>query len=139
MSLLKQQQLTLDLVVVESEKLKISIVVCNLSNLYDNKSFTKICTLSFQDKSHNLQNLMNTKISKYAFIDRNFVQFVCKMFEIIFVKLMKFKSLRAFDERRARSITKVIYLTFTIQKHFKLITSMFIIDIEFYFIILRKF
>ena len=70
--------------------------------------------LSFQNKSHNLQNLVNTKISKYTFIDRNFAQFVCKLLKIELVKLIKSKSLQVFDERRVQLITKIIYLMFTI-------------------------
>ena len=97
------------------------------------------CTLIIDKYEHNLQALMNTNIIEYVFIDEKTAQLICKTFQIISVMLSRSKLVSEFDDRKIKFIIHVIYFTFMMQNHSKIIIFMFIIKIEIHSLILNKF
>lgn len=97
------------------------------------------CTLIFDKYEHNVYALINIDVIKYAFINEKIAQLICEKFQINFVILFQFKFVNEFEDRLIKSIIHVVYFTFTIQNHSKIIMFMFIIKINVHFLILNKF
>ena len=97
------------------------------------------CTLVFDKYKHNLQALVNTDVTEYAFIDEKIAQLVCETLQITLVMLSRSKLVNEFDDRKTKLIIHVIYFTLIVQNHSKIITFMFIIKIEVHSLILSKF
>ena len=96
------------------------------------------CTLVFDKYEHNLQALMNTDVTEYAFIDEKIAQLVCETLQITSVMLSRSKLVNEFDDRETKFITHVIYSTLIVQNHSEITTLMFIIKIEAHPLILNK-
>ena len=96
------------------------------------------CTLVSDKYEHNLQALVNTDVTEYAFIDEKTAQLVCETLQITLVMLSRPKLVNGFDDRETKPITHVIYSTLTVQNHSEITTLMFIIKIEAHPLILGK-
>ena len=96
------------------------------------------CTLVFDKYEHNLQTLMNTDVTEYAFIDEKIAQLVCETLQITSVMLSRSKLVNEFDDRKIKLIIHVIYFTLIVQNHSEIIIFMFIIKIEIHSLILSK-
>ena len=83
---------------------------------------------------------MNIEITDYAFIDRNLVSEIYELLEINFIRLVKSKKLRDYDNQIVkRFIIEIFYLNLVFFGYKKLIVSMLITDLDQYAIILNKF
>ena len=111
----------------------------NTFNRFQDNSLMIKCTLVFDKYEHNLQTLVNTNVTKYAFIDEKIAQLVCETLQITFVMLSRSKLVNEFDDRKTKFIIHVIYFTLIVQNHSKIIIFMFIIKTEIHSLILNKF
>ena len=96
------------------------------------------CTLVSDKYEHNLQALVNTNATEYAFIDEKTAQLVCETLQITSVILSRPKLVNEFDGRETKLITHAIYPTLIVQDHSKITTFMFITRIEAHSLILNK-
>lgn len=97
---------------------------------------------SFFTIQYILNNNINTKIfadiyiARYDFNNEKFVKIICQMFQIEFQYLIKLKLIKRFDSRVTQSITYIIYPILSIKNNMKSFTSLLIIKLSQYFIIL---
>ena len=107
-------------------------------NRFQDNSLVIKCTLVFDKYEHNLQALVNTDVTEYAFIDEKIAQLICETLQITSVMLSRSKLVNEFDDRETKFITHVIYSTLIVQNHSEITTLMFIIKIEAHPLILNK-
>ena len=82
---------------------------------------------------------MNTEATEYAFINEETAQIVCHNLSIKFLFLLKFRSLKDFDENLTFTlVTHAIYLNLTVHNHSEFTAFILIIKLSSYFIILSK-
>ena len=82
--------------------------------------------------------LLDTGATSIRFIDKEIARHVCHVLQISFFPLAKPKPLKRFDRKLAWPITHVIYLTLTVQSHFKLLAFMLVISLGQHLINLSK-
>jgi hypothetical protein len=115
------------------------IHVCNFEDtLFDDKSIIVDCILDFKDE-YKIKAMIDNECIDYSFINIDIAHKVCELLRIEFLQLNKFREVKNYDERRDKNITHVIYSFMIIQDHTKSCTSMMIIKLDQYSIILEKF
>ncbi len=82
--------------------------------------------------------MINIDVTEYVFVDESVAQKICDVMNIEFIKLVKKRMIRAYDDRKNQIITHVIYLNMIIQKHIESLILMLITKFEQQIIILRK-
>jgi hypothetical protein len=114
----------------------LKIEACNFEDiLFDDKSMIVNCILESEYKT---RAMIDNDCTDYLFININIVHKVCKMLEIIFLKLNKSRKVKNYDEKRNKNIIHVIYSFMTIQDYTKSSTSMMITKLDQHSIILEK-
>ena len=95
--------------------------------------------LNVEDRNIQLCFLIDSEIFEYAFINCCLILLVCDCLGIESMIMLKLKHVCGFDRVIAKqSLTHCLYLNIVLQKHKKLITSMFITDLSPYDAILDK-
>ena len=82
---------------------------------------------------------MNIDVIDYSFIDEDIAHIACKELELKFVFLLKFWSLKSFDDKLTTFIIYVIYSFFIIQNHREALAFMLITKLNNHYFILNKF
>ena len=98
------------------------VVQCNLSNCGE----IQACTL------------LDTGATGIAFVDKKMACYICKVLQILFIKLAKPKSIKEFNDMPANPITHAIYPTLIVQGHTKLLAPLLVIKLGQHSIILGK-
>ena len=110
----------------------------NTFNKFTDNSLVIQCTLVFDKYEHNVQALVNTNVTEFAFIDEKTAQLICEKLQINSVILSWLKHVNEFDDRLIKSIIHVIYSTLIVQNHFELSILMFITKIDAHSLTLSK-
>ncbi len=93
-------------------------VLISSDDFFASKSLTTECVLSNNEISYSLKSLIDTEAADYSFIDELIAQNVCDHLQIESLSLIKFKSIREFNDYYAKKlITHAIYLNLTVQDH----------------------
>jgi len=117
----------------------ISSTMSSSNDLFASKSLTTECVLSSNEISYSLKSLIDTEAADYSFIDKLIAQNVCDHLQIESLSLIKFKSIRKFDDHYAKKfITHAIYSNLTVQDHMKRFASMLITRLSQHQMILEK-
>ncbi len=117
----------------------ISSTTSSSNDLFASKSLTTECVLSNNEISYSLKSLIDTEAADYSFIDELIAQNVYNHLQIESLSLIKFKSIREFDDYYAKKlITHAIYSNLTFQDHMKCFTSMLITWLNQHQMILKK-
>ncbi len=117
----------------------ISSTTSSSNNLFVLKSLTTECVLSSNENSYSLKSLIDTEAADYSFIDELIAQNVCDHLQIESLSLIKFKSIREFNDHYAKKlITHAIYSNLTVQDHMKRFVFMLIIRLSLHQMILEK-
>ncbi len=115
------------------------IHVCNFEDtLFDDKSIIVDCILDFKDE-YKIKAMIDNECIDYSFINIDIAHKVCELLRIESLQLNKFREIKDYNERKNEDITHVIYSFMIIQNHTKSCTSMMIIKLDQYSIILEKF
>ncbi len=117
----------------------ISSTMRSSNDLFVLKSLTTECVLSSDEISYSLKSLIDTEAADYSFIDELIAQNVCDHLQIESLSLIKFKSIRKFNDHYAKKlITHAIYSNLTVQDHMKRFVFMLITRLSQHQIILEK-
>ncbi len=117
----------------------ISSTTSSSNDLFASKSLTTECVLSSNEISYSLKSLIDIEAADYSFIDELIAQNVCDHLQIESLSLIKFKSIREFDDHYAKKlITHAIYLNLTVQDYMKRFVSMLITRLSQHQMILEK-
>jgi NMD protein affecting ribosome stability and mRNA decay len=118
----------------------VKIDACNYEdNLFDDKSIIVNCTLDLDnDNEYKIRVMIDNDCIDYSFIDTNIAHKMCELLSIAFLKLIKSREVKSYDDRRDKDITHVIYSFMIIQNHIESFTFMMIIKLDQHLIILRK-
>ena len=109
------------------------------NKLFASKSLTTECVLSSNEISYSLKSLIDTEAADYSFIDELIAQNVCDHLQIESLSLIKFNSIREFNDYYAKKlITHAIYSNLTVQDHMKRFAFMLITRLNQHQIILEK-
>jgi hypothetical protein len=93
-----------------------------------------------QNKSFNLQSLIDSDSVIYTLIHTRLIDKVCRKLELQSISLFKEKLIRNYDEKLSKkTITHKILSNLIINSHKKSIVFMLIADLEHYEAILSKF
>ena len=84
------------------------------------------------------RTLLDTDAIGIAFVDKKMVRYICKVLQILFMKLAKPKLIKGFDSRPAKPITHAIYPTLTVQGHTKMLALLLVTQLGQHLIILSK-
>ncbi len=105
----------------------ISSTTSSLNDHFASKSLTIECVLSSNEISYSLKSLIDTEAADYSFIDELIMQNVCDHLQIKSLSLIKFKSIRKFDDHYAKKlIIHAIYSNLTVQDYMKRFVFMLI-------------
>ena len=116
----------------------ISSTTSSSDDLFVLKSLTTECILFSDEISYSLKSLINTETADYSFIDELIAQNVCDHLQIESLFLIKFKSIRRFNDHYAKKlITHAIYLNLTLQDHMKRFIFMLITQLNQHQMILK--
>jgi hypothetical protein len=114
------------------------IDACNFEDtLFDDKSIIVDCILDLKNE-YKIKAMINNECIDYSFIDIDIAHKVCELLRIELLQLNKFREVKAYDERKNKDITHVIYSFMIIQDHTKSCISMMIIKLDQHSIILEK-
>ncbi len=117
----------------------ISSTTSSSNDLFASKSLTTECVLSSNEISYSLKSLIDTEATDYSFIDELIAQNVCDHLQIKSLSLIKFKSIRRFNDHYAKKlITHAIYSNLTVQNHMKRFIFMLITRLSQHQMILKK-
>ncbi len=117
----------------------ISSTTSSSNDLFASKSLTTECVLSSNEISYSLKSLIDTEAADYSFIDELIAQNVYDYLQIESLSLIKFKSIREFNDHYAKKlITHAIYLNLTVQDHMKRFVFMLITQLNQHQMILEK-
>jgi len=117
----------------------ISSTTSSSNDLFALKSLTTECVLFSNEISYSLKSLIDIEAADYSFIDELIAQNVCDHLQIKSLSLIKFKSIREFDDYYAKKlITHAIYSNLTVQDHMKRFVSMLITQLNQHQMILEK-
>ncbi len=109
------------------------------NDFFASKSLTIECVLSSNEISYSLKSLIDIEVADYSFIDELIAQNVCDQLQIESLSLIKFKSIRKFDDYYAKKlITHAIYSNLTVQDHMKHFVFMLITRLDQHQMILEK-
>ena len=82
---------------------------------------------------------MNTDCIVYTMIDETLIKIICGQFQIVFIFLFAFRSLRGYNEQIVlKSITHIIYFIFKINEYAEQICFMLIMPLNNHRIIIDK-
>jgi hypothetical protein len=90
------------------------------------------------DNRFNTRAIIDINATDYCFIDRVTAQKICEMIEISFVKLLKSKNVRAYNDKKNTLIIHVIYSSLKIENYLEDIILIMIIELDKQTIILKK-
>ena len=96
--------------------------------MFANKALVILYILG-NKKQIQLTSLLNTGTTSIIFIGKTMAYTVCKVLEISFIKLVKSKSLKRFDNLLALLFTHIINLTLTVQNYTGKFAALFIIKL----------
>ncbi len=82
--------------------------------------------------------MIDIDTTEYVFVDESIEQKICNVMSIEFIKLVKKREIRVYDDRKNQVITHVIYFNLIIQDYTKSFTFMLITKLEQQVIILSK-
>jgi len=117
----------------------ISSTMSSLNDFFALKSLTTEYVLFSNEISYSLKSLIDIEAADYSFIDELITQNVCDHLQIESLSLIKFKSIREFNDHYAKKlITYAIYLNLTVQDHMKHFVFMLITQLDQHQIILEK-
>ncbi len=117
----------------------ISSTMSSSNDLFASKSLTIKYVLSSNEISYLLKSLIDIEAADYLFIDELTAQNVCDHLQIESLSLIKFKSIRKFDDHYAKKlITHSIYLNLTVQDYMKRFNFMLITQLDQHQMILEK-
>ncbi len=117
----------------------ISSTMSSSNDFFASKSLTIECVLSSNEISYSLKSLIDIEAADYSFIDELIAQNVCDHLQIKSLSLIKFKSIRRFDDHYAKKlITHAIYSNLTVQDHMKRFVFMLITRLDQRQMILEK-
>ncbi len=117
----------------------ISSITSSSNDFFVLKSLTIKCVLSSNEISYSLKSLIDTEAADYSFIDELIAQNVYDYLQIESLSLIKFKSIREFNDHYAKKlITHTIYLNLTVQDHMKRFIFMLITQLNQHQMILEK-
>ena len=120
---------------IDNEKI-LMMSSCNLENdLFDKDSIIENCILNDQ---YLVKVMIDNDYTDYSFINEFIVRSICKTLKITFVKLLKSRKIKKYDERMSESITHVIYSRMIIRNHIESIIFMLIIKLKQHDVILKK-
>ncbi len=92
----------------------ISSTTSSSNDFFASKSLSTECVLSSNEISYSLKSLIDTEAADYLFIDELIAQNVYNHLQIESLFLIKFKSIRRFDDHYAKKlIIHAIYLNLT--------------------------
>jgi hypothetical protein len=103
-------------------------------DLFDESSVLIDCLM----KKFSSIAMIDIDVTEYAFVDESVAQKICDVMSIEFIKLVKKRVIRAYDDRKSQIITHAIYSSMIIQGHIESFTSMLITKLDQQVIILRK-
>lgn len=106
-------------------------------DLFTEEALVVQCNLGNQRKIQT-RILLDTGATDTAFVDEKMAHYICKVLQILFIKLAKFKPIKRFDGRSAKSITYTIYLILIVQSHTKMLVLLFVTQLGQHSIILDK-
>jgi len=81
----------------------ISSTTSSSDDFFASKSLTIECVLSSNEISYSLKSLIDIEAAEYSFINELITQNVCDYLQIESLSLIKFKSIRRFDDYYAKS------------------------------------
>jgi len=117
----------------------ISSTTSSSDDLFASKPLTTEYVLFSDEISYSLKSLIDTEAADYSFINELIAQNVCDHLQIESLSLIKFKSIRKFDDHYAKKlITHAIYSNLTVQDHMKRFVSMLITWLSQHQMILGK-
>jgi len=117
----------------------ISSTTSSSNDFFALKSLTTECVLSSNEINYSLKSLIDTEAADYSFIDELIAQNVCDHLQIESLSLIKFKSIREFNDHYAKKlITHAIYSNLTVQDHMKRFIFMLITRLDQHQMILEK-
>ncbi len=117
----------------------ISSTMSSSNDFFALKSLTIECVLSSNEISYSLKSLIDTEATDYLFIDELIAQNVCDHLQIESLSLIKFKSIRKFNDHYVKKlITHAIYSNLTVQDHIKRFIFMLITQLSQHQMILEK-
>ena len=120
------------------EELIISSFNYSEKNLFNDHVCLMNCELSIDKKKYCLQVLINTNFIEYDFVNISTAQKICKKLDIIFQMLMKFRTIKTYDDYVEKLITHVIYSIMKIHDYVESLIFLLIIYFEQQDIILDK-
>ncbi len=113
------------------------ISACNIEdNLFDEESVIVNCIL---DDRYYTRAMINNDCTEYSFVDRSIAHEICEVLRINFVKLLKSRKMREYNDQSNESVTHVIYSSMIIMNHIESSTSLMITKLDQQVIILSKF
>ncbi len=105
----------------------ISSTMSSSNDLFVSKSLTTKCVLSSNEINYSLKSLIDIEAADYSFIDELIAQNVYDHLQIESLSLIKFKSIREFNDHYAKKlIIHAIYSNLTVQDHMKRFVFMLI-------------
>ena len=125
---------------MKKKSLRISTIVWFFSifNKFEKNFLVKFCIVEIDLRKYQTIFLFDSEIQDYVFVNEKIVKNICKILQIISMKLSREKHFNKFDEIKIKLVTHFILFSLTIQDYSELSTSMFITKIENHFIILDK-
>ncbi len=117
----------------------ISSTMSSSNDLFVSKSLTTKCVLSSNEINYSLKSLIDIEAADYSFIDELIAQNVYDHLQIESLSLIKFKSIREFNDHYAKKlIIHAIYSNLTVQDHMKRFVFMLITWLDQHQMILEK-
>ncbi len=117
----------------------ISSTMSSSNDLFASKSLTTKCVLFSNEINYSLKSLIDIEAADYSFIDELIAQNVCDHLQIESLSLIKFKSIREFNDHYAKKlIIHAIYSNLTVQDHMKRFDFMLITWLNQHQMILEK-
>ena len=109
------------------------------NDLFASKSLITKCVLFSNEINYLLKSLIDIEEADYSFIDELIAQNIYDHLQIKSLSLIKFKSIREFDDHYAKKlITHAIYSNLTVQDYIKCFIFMLITQLNQHQMILEK-
>ena len=125
----------------KNETVELFLISWSLDS-FEHTTLTATCQLLTSDEIFEeiiLIDLMNTDCTVYTVIDEALIKIICEQFQIVFISLFVFRSLRDYNGQIAlKSITYVIYFILKINEHAEQICFMLIVSLNNHRIIINK-
>ena len=113
----------------------ITILFMNL-NLFDSNFTIMKCILK---NKYEIKIIIDNNLDDYEFINFVIAYEICEIFECVFVKLMKYRVTKKYDEKTNSFIIHVIYFRMKINFHIESFTTLIITSLINHLMILKRF